>query len=333
MTRLTPNTGVRPPAPKSPPGTRRSNLDAPPLAWPPPPPASPPPVVAAEAETRRMPSYRQPAEGSTEQRFASLHREVEEVRELQRRTWPQLALTVFVGAVTGSALAHGCTELLSAAMANAQPRVLEEGSSTPPHGAEAAPQSSAAWTPSSSGADSQRTRVLLERALLERVQLPWTRRDGSHPFVEHCRRAREGCPRRVARLAYAFERAEHETGVDAWLLAAIAFHESGLNVEAIGARGEHGVMQLMPGSPWGREAARRCRVSPSDCDAIEIEVAARVVAHALTRCGTEEGALIVYNTGRGCTAEGDGPSSAEPPGRRYARTVLSLRNELRGGAS
>jgi soluble lytic murein transglycosylase-like protein len=150
----------------------------------------------------------------------------------------------------------------------------------------------------------------LETALLAQMRLP-----NGH-YVAHCRRARGGCEDRVARLAVALINAASREGVDAYLLAAIAFHESALNADAVGAAGERTIMQLHPNSRHGMEAARQCRRAPRECEAISIEIAAHLLAAAIARCGSEAAALGAYN--RGVCGE-----------TSYSRAVLRLREEMR----
>lgn len=161
----------------------------------------------------------------------------------------------------------------------------------------------------------QPTAFDLEAALLERLAV-WTRPDGGRIYIAHCRRAPRGCEDRVRRYAHAFVDAGAEHGVDPWLLAAIAMHESGLSPGAVGSRGERGIMQLHPGARWGLEAARACRRDRERCTEASVGIAAALLRRAIDRCGGEAAALGMYNSGR-CRVTG------------YSERVLRRRDALR----
>lgn len=151
----------------------------------------------------------------------------------------------------------------------------------------------------------------LAAALLALMTLP----NGHH--VVQCRQARGGCEARVQRLAAIMIAAGEREHVDPFLIAAVAFHESALRSDVIGAAGEHGIAQLHPRSRHGMRAARECRVAPSDCDAIELGIAAELLRASIDRCGSEASALGAYN--RGFCGE-----------TSYSRAVLALRERMRG---
>lgn len=163
--------------------------------------------------------------------------------------------------------------------------------------------------PSSTTAQSAIERALLDHLRLERGA-----------YVLHCRRAHGGCAARVRRMAAIFVRAGAAHDIDPWLLVALALRESGGNPDAIGARGERGLMQLHPGSRAGRDAARLCRVRPDACSAILVDGAARVLRASIDRCGSVESGLVRYRTGH----------CGEPDA--YARSVLARRDRLRGAS-
>jgi hypothetical protein len=142
---------------------------------------------------------------------------------------------------------------------------------------------------------------------------------GSGHFVLHCRRAHGGCEARARRMAALFVHAGRDHDVDPWLLTAIALRESGGNPDAIGARGEAGLMQLHPQSRAGRLAAQLCAETPAHCPAIQIDGAARVLRASIDACGSEAAALGRYNTGR-CGENA------------YAVSVLARRDRMRGAS-
>src|SRR5574341_81211 len=111
----------------------------------------------------------------------------------------------------------------------------------------------------------------IEAALLAHLTL------GSGHHVRHCRGAFGGCRARVRRMAALFVRAGRDHQIDPWLLAALSLRESGGNPDAIGARGELGLMQLNPRSRAGTLAARLCSEHPRECPSILVDGAARVL--------------------------------------------------------
>jgi soluble lytic murein transglycosylase-like protein len=120
----------------------------------------------------------------------------------------------------------------------------------------------------------------------------------------------------VARVALEIREAAAAWSVDPYLVAAIAVRESGLQGRAR-SQSCRGIMQLHERSRHGIEAARRCRAEPERCTAIEIDVATEHLARSIAICGDEASALGRYHRGR-CGADD------------YARSVLRLRDELRG---
>ena len=162
----------------------------------------------------------------------------------------------------------------------------------------------------------------LAEALRERLRLP----NGRH-YVRHCREAPEGCERRVELFAAYFVEAGRLEGVDPWLLAALAVHESALfpGAESRAPFFARGIVQLHPrsrassgvrfvrGSPAYR---RRCLRRAGACQLPVVLAGARYLAAAIQRCGGELEGLGAYGSGR-C-----GPISA-------ARRVLRERTRLR----
>lgn len=198
------------------------------------------------------------------------------------------------------------------------------------------------------GAPPERVEADRLTAALARALTIWERpSDGRVVYVHHCRTAPGGCDARLRAIALEMIRAGRIHGVDPWLLAAMAYRESGLNPDAIGAVGEVGVLQLHPRSARGRRALAACARAPSRCTAAVIWLAAEGLAASIARCGSEPAALGAYNRGHcGATsystrvlrqrglllawatesisaevtaAEGDGPSSAADCGPDDAR--------------
>jgi hypothetical protein len=147
--------------------------------------------------------------------------------------------------------------------------------------------------------------IALSDALEERVTV-WHRPDGTNVYIGHCRYAPRGCRSRIEQLATWIYEVGEEEGIDPWILAAIAFRESGLNPWAVGRAGERGIIQL---NPLGREGSRsrfvrderyreNCRRLDGACQKEVLSAGARLLARAIRMCGgnVAEG-LSCYNAG------------------------------------
>jgi len=93
-------------------------------------------------------------------------------------------------------------------------------------------------------------------------------------------------------LATAFTEAGDKYGIDPLLLVALAFSESSLRVGVVGAKGEQGLMQVMP------SRAGRCDMATArgqvDCGAAELR-------KAIDLCGGDIGGGVArYASGRTC---------------------------------
>jgi hypothetical protein len=134
-------------------------------------------------------------------------------------------------------------------------------------------------------------------------------------LVEHARH--RGGPLFAERLAEQITTAATHRHLDPWLVAAVAFAESGFDGQRIGDVGELGVMQLHPRTPAGRAYAALCgpRRPQAECDRVAFELGATVLARALAACPSAHAALGLYRSGQ--CVEG-------PAGLR----VLDLRAQL-----
>jgi hypothetical protein len=139
--------------------------------------------------------------------------------------------------------------------------------------------------------------------------------DGSAVYAQHFRDAPGGPEQRAEVLASTFLFAQHVYGVDAYLLAALAFSESSFNPGAVGKVGEFSILQLHPRSRWGRAARLLCRGEESLCERAAVLEAARLLALGEKQCGAETSAIGFYRTGH-CIA-GSG-----------AERVLSVRGQM-----
>jgi hypothetical protein len=125
--------------------------------------------------------------------------------------------------------------------------------------------------------------------------------NGTPVYAPHFRDAAGGAEHRAEELASTFLFAEQVYGVDAYLLAALAFRESSLNAGAVGAQGEFSILQLHPRSRWGRAANTLCKGEASSCERVAVLEAARLLALGTKECGGEAVAVGFYRTGR-CTS-------------------------------
>jgi len=169
------------------------------------------------------------------------------------------------------------------------------------------------------------TSPLLQQAMRFRVAVH-KRRSGSSIPIYHCRQAREGCERRLSEFAHYLIDAGEKNGVDPWLLAAMAFRESGMNPFAVGAVGELGILQLHPKNPRAKTVRfvrdqfyrQRCRKELGACQREVVDRAAEIMARSMEKCGGDLNlALGAYNTGK-CGGN-----------QKYADRILVERDRLK----
>lgn len=182
-------------------------------------------------------------------------------------------------------------------------------------------------TPAAQNADNDVE--LLHNAMLSRIAVSMNRRTGRTIPAFHCRHAVGGCAERLGQFARYLVSAGDAHGIDPWLLAAMAFKESGFNPFAMGSLGELGILQINPGRRDAREVRfirdqwyrNRCRKEPGACQQEIVDHAAQVLARSVELCkGSLEAALGAYNTGR-CNGNA-----------RYTKRVLTEVDELRRAA-
>jgi membrane-bound lytic murein transglycosylase MltF len=166
---------------------------------------------------------------------------------------------------------------------------------------------------------------VLQQAMRSRLTIHVHQRTGEQIATHHCRNAAEGCDHRLAEFARYLSEAGEQYALDPWLLAAMAYRESGLNPFAVGTRGEKGILQLHPKNRRSKDIRfvqdarywERCQHQAGACQREVVERAALILASSLHKCdGDLSRALGMYNTGR-C---GGSPS--------YARRVLKERARL-----
>ncbi|HEY2734714.1 MAG TPA: transglycosylase SLT domain-containing protein, partial [Polyangiales bacterium] len=170
---------------------------------------------------------------------------------------------------------------------------------------------------------------LLQEALRFRVTIHTNRRTGYMVAAAHCRRASEGCDRRLFEFAHYLKDAGDRNGIDPWMLAAMAFRESGLNPFAIGGVGELGILQLHPKSKYSQDVRFvkdgwyriRCHHQAGACQREIVDRAAELLARSIAKCnGDVDQALGMYNTGH-C---GGHPEYA----RRIRREVARMKSAV-----
>jgi hypothetical protein len=161
----------------------------------------------------------------------------------------------------------------------------------------------------------------LARAIEGRLTV-WRSPGGRVTYVSHCRFAPSGCRARIAAFARYIADASDDHGIDPFVLAAMAFRESGFDPFATGAAGEVGLVQLHPrGIGRGvrfiqnERYRERCRREVGACQQEVVAVGAAHFADAIANCGGVRDALGYYN--RGVCGETD-----------YSRRVLRERDRL-----
>jgi soluble lytic murein transglycosylase-like protein len=165
-------------------------------------------------------------------------------------------------------------------------------------------------------------------AMRARVSVGTDKRGRTIPAY-HCRHAVGGCDQRLSEFARYLVSAGKSYGIDPWVMAAMAFKESGFNPFAMGSLGELGILQINPGRKDARQVRfirdkwyrTRCHKEPKACQQEVVNHAAHVLARSVELCGGDlEAALGAYNTGR-CNGN-----------RKYTKRVLDEVTELRRAA-
>lgn len=158
-----------------------------------------------------------------------------------------------------------------------------------------------------------------------RIAVSYNQKSGKTIPAYHCRHAPGGCESRLSTFATYLVEAGSQYGVDPWLMAAMAFKESGFNPFALGSLGELGILQINPGRRDAQNVRfvrdeyyrRRCRKEPGACQREVIQHAAQLLGRAVEKCGRDmKEALGMYNTGR-CGGN-----------KTYAKGILDTRDEL-----
>lgn len=181
-----------------------------------------------------------------------------------------------------------------------------------------------AEAPEPTSTEGTSTRDALFRAMSLRLTFPSSLRANKPVRVGHCRKAAGGCDARLEEFARYFVLAGHEFGVDPWILAAMAFRESGYNPYAVGSAGELGLLQIHPRNrharslEWHRDPKHRerCQSEPGACQFEIVKAAASMLSNAIESCGSLESGLAAYQSGT-CKRESS-----------YSARVLATRRHL-----
>lgn len=92
--------------------------------------------------------------------------------------------------------------------------------------------------------------------------------------------------------------AARESGLDPWLIAAVARQESTFSAHAVSPRGARGVLQLLPSTARSHAVALGLQKTPDLHDPeLNIRLGARELGRLLRRFGSAEPALAAYNAG------------------------------------
>jgi len=167
-------------------------------------------------------------------------------------------------------------------------------------------------------------REIMKEIILRRLTV-WVRREDNEPvYAWSCRNLRFGCERQVeAFVGYIFDEARIQK-FDPWLVAAMAWHESRFNPFAVSNENAFGILQMLRRSRWSSglrfvhnpQYRTRCRNELGSCQREIIERSIYWTRKTISICGSIQGGLRMYNSGR-C----DGP-------RRYSRAVLGLQQRF-----
>lgn len=167
----------------------------------------------------------------------------------------------------------------------------------------------------------------IDEVILGKLTFPSTVKAGNPRQVWHCRKAVKGCAARLKAFDGYFHDATagKEYANDPWLLAAMAFKETGMNPFAVGDVGEMGLLQVHPkhrrakGLKFHRSVKYReaCRKKVGACQAEIVTTAVEILDSSIEKCGGDVAkGLGMYNSGH-CNDE-----------LYYSRKVLKIRDEL-----
>jgi len=177
----------------------------------------------------------------------------------------------------------------------------------------------------------------LTHAIERRKRIPWHEKRGEVVHWEVCRKSPGGCAVHIEAIVDYIVDASEAHEVDPYVLASIVWTESRYQPYATGKAGEMGIVQIHPsnrhGLQWmrkGREGERyrkTCRKQVGQCQHEVAQHGAGILSRYAARCGSIEGGLAAYNTGR-CDSTA---------GAKYATRVLrlagDLRHEVEGGSA
>ncbi len=128
----------------------------------------------------------------------------------------------------------------------------------------------------------------------------WLRAASQYLGTVHMQSVPENIARAYLPLRWRVEllAAATESGVDPWLIAAVARQESSFTAHAVSPRGAIGVMQMLPSTARGHARALGIGQNPDLRDpGTNLRLGARELAHLIQRFDAVEPALAAYNGG------------------------------------
>lgn len=163
----------------------------------------------------------------------------------------------------------------------------------------------------------------IARAIEKRHRIPWYEKQGKVKHWHACRTAPGGCAVHVLAISGYIVEAARKNELDPYLLAAVAWKESRFVAYATGDVKERGVFQIHPKTRSNFEflANPACEKKQGQCQQEVVDYGAQLLVRYSDRCGSLDGGLSAWNTGR-CESE---------TGAKYAasvrRTAKALRKE------
>lgn len=152
------------------------------------------------------------------------------------------------------------------------------------------------------------------------------RSDGGFLYAKYCRDNLELCKQNIDEYSRYIIKYSSEFGIDPWLSAAVAGHESLWNAYTVGSKGEKGIFQLLPYAKWGKQShfvqsrdyRKLCRTVPGHCQEIDSGLAIDLLSKSKDTCKSIPGALAMYNTGK-----------CKKTNKTYIATVLRKQKDLK----
>lgn len=153
--------------------------------------------------------------------------------------------------------------------------------------------------------------------------------NGEIVYHPHCRDDKTSCVAHAKSYAKTIIRYSEEFRVDPWLSTAVAGHESNFDAYRVGSKGERGIFQLLPYSPWGMKSLftrnkgyrELCKMQEGHCQEDVAALAIQLIRNSITHCGSVPKALTMYNTGE-----------CSPLNKKYTSAVFAKLKALKSNA-